>query len=188
MLMGRRGRLNLTDESIFFVTTTVVEFTRVFTKEIYCEILIKNIIHYQKKYHFKVLAFVIMPSHFHWIVEVDKRYGTISDIMRDIKKFSAWDIMEEIERNDENLMNVFIEAGKKYPKQKRKFWMQRFDDEVIRNEKMFWTKLHYIHNNPVEAGLVLKPEDYKYSSARNYVCGDYSVLFIDTEYAGIEIK
>ena len=119
---------------------------------------------------------------------MDRKYGTISDIMRDIKKFSAWDIMEEIERNDESLMNVFIEAGKKYPKHKRKFWMQRFDDEVIRNERMFWTKMHCIHNNPVEAGLVLKSEDFKYSSARNYVFGDHSVLFVDTEYAGIEIK
>jgi putative transposase len=121
--MGRRGRLNLVDESIFFVTTTIVEFTKVFSKAIYCDILIKNIIHYQKKYHFKILTFVIMPSHFHWIVEVDRQYGTISDIMRDIKKFSAWDIMEEIERNDKSLMNIFIEAGKKYPNQKRKFWM-----------------------------------------------------------------
>ena len=108
--------------------------------------------------------------------------------MRDIKKYSAWDIMDEIEKNDENLMNIFREAAKKYPNQKRKFWMQRFDDEVIRNEKMFWVKLNYIHNNPVEAGLVKKPEDYKYSSARNYVYGDNSILFVDTEYAGIQIK
>lgn len=129
-----------------------------------------------------------MPSHLHWIIIVDKKYGTISDIMRDIKKYSAWDIMDEIEKNDKVLMNIFREAAKNHPKHKRKFWIQRFDDEVIRNEKMFWTKLHYIHNNPVEAGLVLRPVDYKYSSARNYVCKDHSVLFVDTEFAGIEIK
>jgi len=34
----------------------------------------------------------------------------------------------------------------------------------------------------------LKQEDYKYSSACNYVCGDHSVLFVDAEFAGIEIK
>jgi len=186
--MGRRGRLNLTDESIFFVTTTVVGFTRVFTKNIYCELFIRNILHYQKKYHFIILAYVIMPSHFHWIIIVDGQYGTISDIMRDIKKYSAWDIMEEIEKNDENLMDIFKNASKGFKNQKRKFWMQRFDDEVIRNEKMFWTKLHYIRSNPVEAGLVKRPEDYKYSSARNYISGDHSVMFIDTEYAGVEIK
>jgi REP element-mobilizing transposase RayT len=125
--MGRRGRFNLTDESIFFVTTTIVEFTKVFYKDIYCDILINNIIHYQKKYHFNILAYVIMPSHIHWIVEINRQYGTISDIMRDIKKYSAWDIMEEIEKNDESLISVFVEAGKKYPNHKRKFWMQRFD-------------------------------------------------------------
>ena len=186
--MERRGRLNLTDESIFFVTTTVVDFTKVFTKDNYCDMLVKNIIHYQKKYHFSILAYVFMPSHFHWIVEVNKQYGTISEIMRDIKKYSAWDIMEEIEKNDSPLMEVFSNAAQNYPNQKRKFWMQRFDDEVIRNEKMFWTKLHYIHNNPVESGLTGRAEEFKYSSARNYLSKDHSVLFVDTEYAGIEIK
>jgi hypothetical protein len=29
-------------------------------------------------------------------------------------------------------------------------------------------KLDYIHNNPVRAGIVENPEDYLYSSARNY--------------------
>ena len=66
--------------------------------------------------------------------------------------------------------------------------MKRFDDEVIRNNKMFWTKLKYIHNNPVEAGLVNNPEDYKYSSAGNYILGEHSVIIVDTEFAGMEIK
>jgi len=60
--------------------------------------------------------------------------------------------------------------------------MQRFDDEVIRNREMFLTKLRYIHNNPVKAGLVENPEDYKYSSARNYMFGDHSVIFVKTEW------
>jgi REP element-mobilizing transposase RayT len=186
--MGRRGRFNLTDESIFFVTTTVVGFTRVFTKDTYCDLLIRNILHYQKKYHFIILAYVIMPSHFHWIIIVNRQYGAISDIMRDIKKYSAWYVMEEIEKTDKNLIEIFREAAKDFNKHKRKFWMQRFDDEVIRNEKMFWIKLRYIHNNPVESGLVRRTEDFKYSSARNYIRGDQSVLFVDTSYAGIEIK
>lgn len=65
--------------------------------------------------------------------------------------------------------------------------MKRFDDEVIRNQKMFWTKLKYIHNNPIKAGLAEKPEDFKYSSARNYVLKDHSIIPVDIEYVGIEI-
>jgi hypothetical protein len=30
-------------------------------------------------------------------------------------------------------------------------------------------KLHYIHKNPVKAGIVEKPEDYVFSSARDYL-------------------
>lgn len=49
---------------------------------------------------------------------------------------------------------------------------------------MFMAKLQYIHNNPVKAGLVESAEQFRYSSARNYVLGDHSVLEVETSYAG----
>ncbi len=67
----QRGRNNLIEENIFFVTTTVVKFSNVFVNDKYCDILIHNIKHYQKRYNFTILAYVIMPSHFHWIVITD---------------------------------------------------------------------------------------------------------------------
>lgn len=33
---------------------------------------------------------------------------------------------------------------------------------------MIKQRLDYIHNNPVTAGFVIYPEDYPYSSARDY--------------------
>jgi len=185
--MGRRGRLNLVNEQFFFVTTTVVKFTPIFTYEPFCDILIENIKHYQKRYKYDILGYVIMPTHLHWIVKTEPKEGTISDIMRDIKKFTAWQIFDRIEReNKGELENIFKEEAKIINDQVRKLWMQRFDDEVIRNEKMFWTKLKYIHNNPVKAGIVERPEEYKYSSTRNYMLNDHSVIKVDTDYAGIE--
>jgi len=50
------------------------------------------------------------------------------------------------------------------------------------------TKLKYIHNNPVKAGLVNKSEDYKYSSARNYILKDHLILNVNTEMLGIIIE
>jgi putative transposase len=42
--------------------------------------------------------------------------------------------------------------------------------------------MNYIHNNPVEAGIVDKPEDYLYSSARDYIhakkCGLLDLVFL----------
>ncbi len=39
--------------------------------------------------------------------------------------------------------------------------------------------MNYIHENPVRAGLVDKPELYLYSSARNYILDDDSIIRID---------
>ncbi|CAN5400374.1 hypothetical protein BH09BAC1_BH09BAC1_02800 [soil metagenome] len=36
---------------------------------------------------------------------------------------------------------------------------------------MLRQKLNYIHNNPVEAGFVYRPEDYPWSSAIDYAGG-----------------
>ncbi len=41
--------------------------------------------------------------------------------------------------------------------------------EEIFSEKFFWSKLDYIHLNPVRAGIVAKASHYVYSSASNYV-------------------
>jgi hypothetical protein len=60
--------------------------------------------------------------------------------------------------------------------------MKRFDDEVITTDEMLRVKVDYIHNNPVVAGLVEKPEDYLYSSARDYIRGDHSILQVDTSW------
>ena len=46
---------------------------------------------------------------------------------------------------------------------------------------MAWQKLEYIHNNPVKAGIVEKPEDYLYSSARDYnsLKGMLDIILLD---------
>jgi len=181
--MGRRGRSSFWTEPQYFVTTTVVNFAKVFTKPHYCDLLVSNIKHYQEKYEFVVYAYVIMPSHFHWIVGVDPSVGTISDVMRDIKKYSAWDVLGQLEADGrKDLLEMFRREAVGFRDQKRKFWVKRFHDEVITTDEMLRVKVDYIHNNPVVAGLAGKPEDYPFSSARNYLLGDHSILNIETDW------
>ncbi len=180
--MALRGREQHVDESVFFVTTAVQSHARVFTADRYCDLFIENIKHYQRRYRFEIHGYVIMPSHFHWIVSTNPSLGSISAIMRDLKKYAAWEIMSALEMDHrDDLIRIFRGAGHDGSGQARKFWTERFDDEAIRNVGMFRAKLAYIHDNPVRAGLVQSPEDFKYSSARNYLLGDHSVLYVETE-------
>lgn len=44
--------------------------------------------------------------------------------------------------------------------------------DSINQGEVLIQKLNYIHNNPVKAGLCKYPEEYKYSSARFYLCNE----------------
>ena len=62
-----------------------------------------------------------------------------------------------------------MKAGKKSSNvSKYQFW--RHDNKPIEvwSNKVIAEKINYIHNNPVEAGLVFRPEEYMYSSAIDY--------------------
>ena len=44
------------------------------------------------------------------------------------------------------------------------FWQGENFDHLIRNEEDWQDKFDYIHQNPVKAGLVKRPQDYYFSS------------------------
>lgn len=62
------------------------------------------------------------------------------------------------------------------------FWRQDNHPIELYSSRFVFQKLNYMHNNPVEAGLVERQEHYLYSSARDYVlqkkCGLLEVAFI----------
>ena len=49
-----------------------------------------------------------------------------------------------------------------------KFWQDGNHAEIINNPELFYKMLNYIHQNPVKTMIVEKPEDYLFSSTRNY--------------------
>jgi hypothetical protein len=44
-------------------------------------------------------------------------------------------------------------------------WQARFYDAAIRSERDLLTRIHYVEENPVRAGVVGQPEQYPFSSA-----------------------
>lgn len=47
-------------------------------------------------------------------------------------------------------------------------WQQDNHPIELFDQKILHQKLNYIHNNPVTAGIVENPEEYLYSSAKDY--------------------
>lgn len=70
------------------------------------------------------------------------------------------------------MLGLFKEATKTHSSNKNfQFWQYSNHAVEIYSEKFLWTKLDYLHLNPVRVGLVSKASDYLYSSTSNYVNG-----------------
>lgn len=119
-------------------------------------------------------GYVIMSNHVHMIIQSDD--GKLSDLVRDFKKFTAKTILEKIQTEPESRREWMLERFKKATESHTRninyqFWQYGNHSEEIYTEHFLWSKLDYIHMNPVRAGMVLNQQDYVYSSASNYVFG-----------------
>jgi REP element-mobilizing transposase RayT len=118
-------------------------------------------------------AYCIMTSHVHMIIG-RLGQGTLEGIIRDIKKYTSVKIIDAVKDNPQEsrkdlLMWLFERTGRYNSNNKiYQFWEQHSHPIELNSNVMLEQRLAYIHNNPVEAGIVLSPEDYLYSSAMNY--------------------
>jgi len=181
--MGLRNRKLFSNYgTVFFVTTATVHHLPIFSEEAYAKILLDSLAFLRDKYGFKIIAYVVMPSHVHlmlWLSEGDK----LSGIMRDFKKFTSFTVRKQLELDGrQKELEKLRENAANSTRQVFKLWMDRFDDLVITQPDTLMTKLNYIHGNPVKKRLAPEPNAWKYSSARNYYLNDHSVITIDTEW------
>jgi len=159
---------------IYFITTTIVGWIDVFTRKELAEVIIESLQFCQSKKGLIIYAWCLMPSHLHMIVSAEEGKN-LSDIMRDFKKFTSKKIIstiKEINESREWLLDKFSFAARTNSKSDEfKFWQDGFHPISLETNLFIDQKLDYIHNNPVEAGLVYEPEHYVYSSALSYSGG-----------------
>jgi REP element-mobilizing transposase RayT len=114
-----------------------------------------------------------MSNHVHLIIRA-KEGSALPNIIRDLKKFTSKQIITELETNKQEsrkdwLLAIYKRAGE-YNSNNTSYQFWRQDNKPIElyTNEVIMQKLQYIHNNPVEAAIVDNPQEYIYSSARDY--------------------
>jgi len=175
MVHGNHPRFN--DNSyVHFVTTRTYESRPYFRNEEFCRILMDELGFYAEKYGFSLLGYVIMPDHVHlllWWDKVEKPDLNISKIMQGIKGATARQIIGLTTGRLEHMLqpcSMTVPKSTRSHKRKLRYrlWQHGFYDFNIYAEEKLVEKLNYIHHNPVKAGLVSLPDDYKWSSYKLY--------------------
>ena len=93
----------------------------------------------------RLLAWAIMPNHVHLLVEMWQT--PLSKLLH------SWKILTSKRANA-----LLGRAGQ--------LWQEDYRDRYIRSEAHYAKAVRYIENNPVKAGLVKSPEEWRFSSAR----------------------
>jgi REP element-mobilizing transposase RayT len=154
---------------LFFMTLTVVGWLDVFNRPAYVEVLLDSIRYCQQHKGLEVYAYVVMTSHVHLIAA--RTEGHLSDVPRDLKSHTARQLLERIandpqESRREWMMRLFAYYAQFQKQNERhQFWQKTTHPIGLWSRPVIDQKIEYIHNNPVEAGLVTDPAHYWLSSA-----------------------
>lgn len=170
--MQRKPKPDIKKNASYFLTMTVVGWLDVFTRQNHRDAIIESLKYCIENKGLNVYAYCIMSNHIHLVVNCNEPFQ-LKDTIRDFKKFTSKKIISQIltepESRREWLYEYFKNRGIESSKNKNfKFWQTGNYAIELYSEKFTWTKINYIHNNPVKANLVSKPEDWIYSSATNY--------------------
>jgi len=160
-------------EALHFVSFATVEWVDVFTRPSYKDVIIDSLKYCQQNKGMILYAWCLMTNHVHLLISSDGR-NRQEEIIRDFKKFTSKKCLELIESNSNEsrknwMLWIFKSAGtKNINNTKHQFWRQDNHPIELDSNELMDQKLKYIHHNPVEEGIVDIPEEYLYSSARNY--------------------
>ena len=159
---------------VHFITPTIVGWIDVFTRKVYKDIIIDSLKFCIKNKGLSVHAYVIMSNHLHLVVSAKEGFQ-LSNILRDFKRHTSKAIITEIltnsnESRQEWMLKLFKYFAK-YNKNNTTHQLWKRDNHPAELPYNNWIKqkIDYIHINPVRAGIVETPEDYVYSSAKNYI-------------------
>jgi hypothetical protein len=107
-------------------------------------------------------------------------------VIRDFKKFTSKKIIktiiEEPESRREWLLEYFQKACEHLKREQQyKVWQDGYHAEIVVTNWFIKQKVDYIHNNAIKDKIVTLPEDYYFSSARNYAGleNDLEVILLD---------
>lgn len=154
----------------YFITSTLLEELPLFRKPHIAQILLDQLTFIQKQRAVTLYAFVIMENHFHAIVQGQE----LSKKLRLAKSYTARQILEVLVRDGHKHWLNKLKSNKKTYKIGRTYqvWEEGLHPKQLSSLAMVNQKIEYIHTNPVSAGFVERPEDWRYSSAQNYLGGD----------------
>ena len=181
---------------VHYVTAVTYARVPVFSNNEACASLVDAVSDTRVKDPFKLIGYVVMPDHFHLLanpIDLD-----ITKVVGKLKGRSAAKILKLARaQNDHALLDQLKLARPLKSGQTHALWLQDFSSIDIWSHKFIRQKLHYMHMNPVRAGLCDHPAKWRWSCYHAYLPHregevpieiDWRWLWTEDEFAGAADK
>jgi REP element-mobilizing transposase RayT len=157
-------------QAAHFLTFQVVGWADIFTRKAYRDIVIDSFKYCRESKGLKLHCYVIMSNHIHCILSTE---NNLSDIVRDFKKHTSKTILKAIVTENESRrewLQMIFKFNAKYNTRVNEiqFWTHENHAVELSNNQMIESRVCYIHQNPVRAGIVENDYEYVYSSSKNF--------------------
>ncbi len=143
------------NSSLYFVTCTIKDWLYILDRYDRWGLLTNSLEYCQQNKDLQIFAYVFMINHIHMIIQCPD----VAGFVRDFKKYTAYELMQNIRSTEPSLESAFMKNGKYC------IWEKTNMPKVIESEDYFWQKKEYIENNPVKRTYVARPEYWLHSSA-----------------------
>ncbi len=141
----RRGRVSIAGH-IYHVTSRATDDTQPFRNPGSAFEACRAIHRYFLSSDAKCLAWVLMPDHAHWLIELGVT-ESLPDVVGTLKKAISTGVNRERQRGGESV------------------WQRGFHDRALRRDEDLLVAARYVVANPLRAGIVQRLGDYPWWSA-----------------------
>lgn len=148
--MPRQARI-IEKDVCFHIISRGNQKRDVFCGDLDCKCFLSILKKYKWHYSFKLYAYCIMPNHFHLLLEIEP-VEDLSELMKRVNQTYS------------------IYFNSKYSTCGH-VWQGRYKSMIIARDDYLIDCIRYIEFNPIRAGMIARPEDYKWSSYKDRISG-----------------
>jgi putative transposase len=176
--MPRTQRLKISSETAVYHIMSRTALDGFPLGDIEKDFMLDLIRRYAKLYFVEILGFCLMGNHFHLLVkmfpeykytdeEIKKRYESFYGDDRTFAYGQVPSLRQKLSNLSEFVREIKVGFARYYNKRHNRrgyFWGDRFKSVIVEKGETLVNCLAYIDLNPVRAGIVNRPEEYRWNS------------------------
>jgi REP element-mobilizing transposase RayT len=194
--MPRTSRLIISDEKAVYHVMSRTALDGFPLKDVEKDFMLDLIRKFSALYFTEIYGFCLMGNHFHLLVkmipenqfsdgEIQKRYEKFYSDSRPFAKGQIPYLREKLSSLSEFMREIKVGFARYYNRRHHRrgyFWGDRFKSVIVDQGETLVNCLAYIDLNPLRAGLVESPEEYRWNSLGYHIQTNNKDNFLSTDF------